>query len=39
MLLAYSSPLIRRVEDENSQKLYVSEMPLLDFNKEFQGAV
>jgi hypothetical protein len=39
VLLGFSSPLVRKVEDEATQKYYISEMPKLDFNREFAGAL
>ena len=39
VLMAFSSPLVRRVEDEATQRCFISEMPQLDFNQEFEGAI
>lgn len=39
VLLAYSSPLVRRIEDEATGRCFISEMPQLDFNREFEGAI
>ena len=39
VLLAFASPLVKKIEKVATQKIDVSEMPLLDFSKEFAGAV
>lgn len=39
VLLAFASPLVRKIEDEMMNKHYISEMPLLNYEKEFAGAL